>query len=60
VVRDPIVTLADLRPDIDPPWVHVPGAWWGANTLVFDAALAAGDDPVALVGALAKFVGAPK
>jgi hypothetical protein len=60
VVRDPIVTLADLRPDIDPPWVHVPGAWWGANTLVFDAALAAGDDPVALVGALAKFVGAPR
>ena len=54
VVRDPIRGLAELDPNQDANWVHVPGAWWGALDPVWQGALATGDDPVELAGRLAK------
>lgn len=52
VVRDPVTRLDQLDPLRDPPWIHVPGAWWGGLERARAGAMAAGEDPVALVAAL--------
>jgi dienelactone hydrolase len=52
VVEDPVQTLADIDPAMDPGWVHVPGAWNGAVTNQLGSALAMGDDTSVLLAAL--------
>jgi dienelactone hydrolase len=52
VVEDPVESLADLDPDRDPGWVHVPGAWTGAVTNQLAKALATGDDVSELMVAI--------
>lgn len=52
VVEQPVRSLAALDPAEDPPWIHVPGAWWGALDPVWAGAVATGDAPEALVAAL--------
>jgi len=52
VVEDPIRSIDALDGTRDPPWVHVPGAWSGAMDTVLSSALAAGDDPQALLAAI--------
>lgn len=56
VVRDPVSTLAALDPEHDPPWVHVPGAWWGAIDRALAPALLTSDDPELLATTLAHAV----
>lgn len=52
VVRDPVATLQAVDPSQDAPWIHVPGAWWGALSPVWEAAVATGSDAPALAQAL--------
>lgn len=54
VVRDPVRIPADLDPARDPPWVHVPGAWWGAVDAALAPAAATDSDPALLARALAE------
>lgn len=54
VVRDPVTTLDQLDVPRDPPWIHVPGAWWGGLERARAGAMAAGQDPMALAGVLAE------
>lgn len=58
VVREPLVRLDQVRPELDPPWVHVPGAWWGAAEAALDGAIARGEEPAALATALSEAVSA--
>ena len=52
VVRDPVRTVDQVDPATDPPWIHVPGAWWGAVEAQLAGALAVGPDPAELARAL--------
>jgi dienelactone hydrolase len=52
VLRDPARDPRALDPTRDPPWVHVPGGWWGGLDALYASALAVGDDPAALAAAL--------
>lgn len=52
VIREPLRFMADVKPDQDPVWIHVPGAWWGVLERVNEQAVMAGPDPSALANAL--------
>jgi len=52
VLRAPPITFAELDAD-DPPWVHVPGMWWGLAPQLWASATAVSDDPAELAAALA-------
>jgi dienelactone hydrolase len=56
VVEQPVPALTDLDPAQDPPWIHVPGAWWGALDPVWKGATETGKDPALLAAALARAV----
>lgn len=57
VVQDPVSSLSFLDQNIDPPWIHVPGAWWGGMDGPLGRALARGEDPAELALALAEVLG---
>jgi dienelactone hydrolase len=52
VVRDPVRTIDAVDPLLDPPWIHVPGGWWGGVERLLALAEAAGPDRAALVESL--------
>jgi hypothetical protein len=52
VLRAPARDPRALDPSLDPPWVHVPGGWWGGLDALYARALAVGDDRGSLVAAL--------
>ncbi len=56
VVRSPLRAISAVDPAQDAPWVHVPGAWWGALDPVWDGARATGEAPAPLAAALAAAV----
>lgn len=53
VVRRPLRRTADLELMTDPPWVHVPGAWWGVAEGRLALAVATGETPDPLARSLA-------
>lgn len=56
VVRGSIATPADIDPERDATWIHVPGAWWGALDPVWADAWAVHDAPEPLAHALATLL----
>ncbi len=56
VVRDPVRTVDTVDLANDPPWIHVPGAWWGGVEQILGQAVAAGPDRAVLAAALAERV----
>lgn len=52
VLRAPPATFDDIG-EYDPPWVHVPGLWWGLLPQLWASAEAISDDPADLAAALA-------
>jgi hypothetical protein len=54
VLRSPPTRSEDLDLARDPPWAHVPGAWWGALPALYEGAVATHDDADALVSALER------
>ncbi len=54
VVRDPVMELDQVDTGRDPPWVHVPGAWWGTMDKLYGQALALGSKPDELAHALVR------
>ena len=52
VVHEPILSVDQLDPTLDAPWVHVPGAWSGAAKLALNTALKKGRDGSKLIQAL--------
>ena len=52
VVHDPIVSVDQIDPALDAPWVHVPGAWNGGAENALKGALNKGADPATLVQSL--------
>ena len=60
--EQPICALRDVKPALDPAWVHTPGAWWGgAAEARCAAAPLKGDDHTALIAGLkASAAAAPR
>jgi len=52
VLRGPPSRMADVDLARDPPWLHVPGLWWGGLPKLWAGALAVDDDPEVLVAAV--------
>ncbi len=54
VLRSPPTSPDDLDTTRDPPWVHVPGIWWGGLPVLTQEALAVDDLTEPLVAALKR------
>ena len=54
VLRAPPRRVEDLDLGRDPPWLHVPGLWWGGLPELWSSALAVHDDPEVLVAGIRK------
>jgi dienelactone hydrolase len=52
VARAPLRGIDELDPAIHPPWVQVPGLWWGGLEQLYDTALVIDEDPLVLVEVL--------
>ena len=53
VVRDPVRTIDAVDPQVDAPWIHVPGGWWGGVATQLAKAVAVDEESEVLVAALA-------
>ena len=52
VLRDPLTGPGEVDEARDPAWVHAPGIWWNGDP--WAGAVAVGEDPAALAGALGR------
>ena len=52
VARSPRISVETLDPAVHPPWVHVPGLWWGGLEGLYASARAEGDGPEIFLEAL--------
>jgi dienelactone hydrolase len=57
VLQSPRLSVQEVALDTDPPWMHVPGLWWGLTDTLYADSVATSDDPEVLVLALRQLAG---